>query len=577
MARTEQEVELAQWGAEAALSAFAAYQAEFRHITRRARSRFEARDWQGAQEDARERLEVRGRFVREIVAALYRRLGDAASDRGLWAAMKRRYSALAASRRDLELAESFWNSVTRQVFATVGVDPKIDFVDPDFETIPGGGEHVYRIYGREPTSAALVARILQNFAFEVPYRDLAGDAALAGAEIDRYLGSLEDRTPLDAVEMARPVFFRNKGAYLVGRIRRGALVTPILFALMHEEDGIAVDAVLLAGDDASRVFSFTRSYFLVDVERPHDVVAFLRSILPQKRTSELYISIGYNKHGKTELYREILRHLDRTRDRFQLARGDRGMVMIVFTLPSLDIVFKVIRDRFAPPKATTRQEVMQKYQLVFRHDRAGRLVDAQEFEHLAFARDRFAAECLAELESEAKDTVEIVGDRVHIRHLYAERRVTPLNLFIRSTDEWSAIDAVLDYGQAIKDLAATNTFPGDLLLKNFGVTRTGRVIFYDYDELCLVTDCRFREIPRASGDEEESSGEPWFYVGEDDVFPEEFLPFLGLPDPLRTSFLEVHADLLSPAFWRDMQERIRAGEIADIFPYRQEQRLRRRR
>jgi isocitrate dehydrogenase kinase/phosphatase len=112
-------------------------------------------------------------------------------------------------------------------------------------------------------------------------------------------------------------------------------------------------------------------------------------------------------------------------------------------------------------------------------------------------------------------------------------------------------------------------------LKNFGVTRTGRVIFYDYDELCLVTDCNFRDIPPASSDAEEMSAEPWFYVGERDVFPEEFLPFLGLSEPLKETFLRSHRELLTPDFWRRMQDLHRAGEIVHIFPYSPEKRLRR--
>jgi isocitrate dehydrogenase kinase/phosphatase len=336
---------------------------------------------------------------------------------------------------------------------------------------------------------------------------------------------------------------------------------------------VYVDAALPSAPSASIVFSFTRSYFHVEVDRSSALIAFLKSILPQKPLSELYIAIGYNKHGKTVLYRELAAHLAGTTDRFEPARGDRGMVMIVFTLRSLDVVFKVIRDRIAPPKSVTRQEVMQKYALVFRHDRAGRLVDAQEFEHLVFERSRFAPELLDELLAEAGETVRVEGDQVLIRHLYAERRVTPLNLFIRERDEWSSRDALLEYGQAIRDLAATNTFPGDLLLKNFGVTRTGRVIFYDYDELCLVTECNFRDLPRARDDDDETSGEPWFYVGESDVFPEEFLRFLGLPERLRGAFLAAHGEILTADFWRRMQARHRAGEIVDIFPYRDAQRL----
>ncbi len=577
MIRTDPYAELAEWATAAIERAYQEYQGEFRHITRRARARFEARDWRGAQQDALDRLEIRPRIVSRIVQEVRDRLGPATSEKALWTRMKQIYTGMVAGRPDMELAETLFNSVTRRIFATVGVDPRIEFVASDFVLPPPDTTtRIYKTYRPEHTTAALVATILRDLAFDAPYHDLDGDARLAAGEIDRYLRGLEDAQPLDSVDVVQSVFFRGKGAYIVGRMRRGSIWSPLIFALLHDEQGVHVDAVLLAPADASSVFSFTRSYFRVEVERPAPLVAFLKSILPQKRVSELYISIGYNKHGKTELYREILQHLERSKDRFVPARGDRGLVMVVFTLPSLDVVFKVIRDRFAAPKTVTRQEVMQKYQHVFRHDRAGRLVDAQEYEHLAFEPSRFAPELLEELRRECADTVQVTDGRVHIRHVYAERRVTPLNLYLRQTDEGSARQAVIDYGQAIRDLAATNTFPGDLLLKNFGVTRTGRVIFYDYDELCLVTDCVFREIPRAQTDDEETSGEPWFYVGEDDVFPEEFLPFLGFSEPLREEFLSAHAEILTADFWRRMQERHRAGEIVDIFPYKQGQRLRQR-
>jgi len=303
--------------------------------------------------------------------------------------------------------------------------------------------------------------------------------------------------------------------------------------------------------------------------------------LPLKRLSELYTAIGFNRHGKAELYREVARHLEESGDVFVPARGDKGLVMSVFTLPGLDVVFKVIKDRFPPPKETSRQEVIDKYRHVFRHDRAGRLVDAQAYEHVAFPAARFSPEVLAELAAHCGETVKVQGGTVALRHLYAERRVTPLNLFIRETDEWTARQAVNDFGRALRDLAVTNTFPGDMLLKNFGVTRHGRVIFYDYDELTRVVDCKFRDLPTRAGggggedggDDEYDHGEPSFYVGPGDIFPEEFLPFLGLPGRLREAFLHAHGELLTGRWWRGIQERLLAGEIVDIFPYREEQRL----
>ena len=313
----------------------------------------------------------------------------------------------------------------------------------------------------------------------------------------------------------------------------------------------------------------------MDIDEPAPAVHFLHELMPGKPVAELYAALGHHRHGKTGLYRDLVRHLATCDDEFELARGERGLVMAVFTLPSYDVVFKVIRDRFGEPKTMTRETVLAKYQIVFRHDRAGRLVDAQAFEHLRFDRARFSAPVLEELQRTAASSLRVERDTVTLRHLYTERRLTPLDVYLREASVEATRAAALDYGQAIRDLAATNIFTGDLLLKNFGVTRHGRVVFYDYDELALLTDCHFRELPEPTCQEEETASEPWYYVGENDIFPEELLRFMGLRGEAMDAFLAVHADLLRVPFWRDMQARLRAGEIVEVFPYPAERRLRR--
>ena len=342
---------------------------------------------------------------------------------------------------------------------------------------------------------------------------------------------------------------------------------PFVLALQHTEPGLSVDAVMLDEDDASVVFGFTRSYFHVDIERVVEAVVFLRQLLPRKPLSELFTVLGRVRQGKTERYRELMRHLGSSDDQFEHAAGERGLVMICFTLPSLDVVFKLIRDRFPPVKTVVRQDVLDKYQFVFRHDRAGRLVDAQEFKRVRLPLARFAPALLEELAAEAAGSVHIDGDDLIFDHMYIERRMVPLNLFLRSAQPADAERAVLDYGQSIRDLALSNIFAGDLLLKNFGVTRHGRVIFYDYDELCQVTDCRFREVPVADNDEDEMRGETWFYVADNDVFPETFLNFLAFTEEQRAAFLNTHGDLLTADFWRGIQQRVRAGELLEVLPY----------
>jgi isocitrate dehydrogenase kinase/phosphatase len=547
--------------------AYENYQAEFRRITQRAKTRFEDCDWHGVHADALERLELYKNVIDRIVTHVKELLGEQVPDRNLWALMKNEYSRLIAGCTDYELAETFFNSVTRRIFHTVGVDPNIEFVDSDFEPRPLLDDHkIFASYECSDLCGLqdLIAAVLADHPFRCGYEDAARDAAHAAQAIYQEHGDL----PVARIEILRPEFFRNFRAYLIGRIilqERGVL--PLALALRNYGRGVLIDAVLFDENEVSIVFSFTRSYFHVQVDRPHELVGFLKSIIPLKRRAELYIAIGYNKHGKTELYRDLLHHLEGSFDQFEIARGEKGMVMAVFTLPSYDMVFKIIKDRVDPPKTTSRQEVMERYDLVFKHDRAGRLVDAQEFEHLTFERNRFSDNLLSELAAVAPKTVHISQDTVDIEHLYIERRLIPLNLYIKEANDHAARQAVIDYGRAIKDLAATNIFPGDILLKNFGVTRHGRVVFYDYDELCPITACKFRKMPLPRTFEDEFEAEPWFYVGPMDIFPEEFRTFLGLEEPLRSLFIAHHGDLFEPDFWKRMQALHKAGEWVDIVPY----------
>ncbi|HLF55291.1 MAG TPA: bifunctional isocitrate dehydrogenase kinase/phosphatase [Thermoanaerobaculia bacterium] len=567
--------QLARAGAEILAEAFDAYRTVFARITARAPRRFARRDWRGMQEDARERLELYPRTLAPALAALERALGGRLRVKAVWSAMKEAFVGEVGGRGDVELAETFFSSASRRVFATVGVDPAIEFVAPEpASLLRVPGSPVYDAYEPAGDGVALVRRILAERGLEAPWRDAEGDARLVAGAIERRLGRRLGDPAIEAIQVVRPLFVRNKAAYVVGRILHGAEVVPLVLALTNPEGEIVVDAALLASSEVSQVFSFTRSYFHVDVRQPYETVRFLKSILPAKPIAELYIAIGYNKHGKTELYRDLLRHFAECDEPFVVARGDEGMVMSVFTMPSLDVVFKVIKDRFGPTKTIARETVREKYRLVYLHDRAGRLIDVQEFEHLEFERERFSERLLARLVEDAGSSVSVHDGRVSIRHLYAERRIEPLNLFLAAAQRPQALAAVIEFGQALRDLAASNVFPGDLLPKNFGVTRHGRVVFYDYDELAPLVDCRFRELP-AGADEPGPAEEPSFYVGPHDIFPEEFERFLGLKGELRAAFLDAHRELLLPRFWLDMQARIRAGEFPDFYPYPAARRLHR--
>ena len=565
---------LARFGENAVRSAFERYRSLFQKITRRARKRFERREWNEGQYDAKERLGLYRRVVDQVERQLREGLGSRCADKAVWMDMKAMYTAAIIDFVDVELAETFFNSVTRRLFDTLGVDPKIEFVDLDLRRANyGPGSPIHRTDLVDGNLESIIEQAMVDVALPVAFRNLPEDVHQVAAVIERDWAELTRDEPLERIEIVSAVFYRGLSAYVVGRIRGGRSMTPLVIALQHEDDGLEIDAVLLTEQAVSIVFSYTRSYFQVDVARPSDVIRFLNSIIPRKPLAELYLSLGHNKHGKTEMYRDLVGHLGRSLDSFDHTAGAIGMVMIVFTLPSFDYVFKVIRDDFAPPKTSTREDVLNSYQLVFDHDRAGRLVEAQEFEHLTFDAWRFTDELLKELSEEAGETVTVEGKRVHFKHLYIERRVRPLDLFLRENSDERERDAILDYGQSIRDLARSNIFPGDILLKNFGVTRHGRVIFYDYDELCLVTDCNFRDLPTARSTEQEVAIEPWYFVGAKDIFPEEFINFLGLNKVQREIFISKHAEVLTPGFWRGKQKQHIDKEVLEVFPYGESQRL----
>ena len=548
------------------------YRRRFREVTGRAWTRFDRREWEDGQEDARERILLYDVVVAETLMKARRRLDGGTPDREEVAAARSSYAAWARDRPDSEIAETFFNSVTRRLLGTVGIDRKTEFIAEAVDRPGGSAARPWRSVPVAAGFAAMLEACLDPLPFQAPWNRRAERCRRAADMLRRELGP-EDEWRSATLDVLRPVFFRSKAAYIVGRLARGAETRPLILALVHPAAGITLDAVIPTADEASVVFGFSRSYVHADVGAPRPTIDFLRSIMPLKRVDELYTALGFNRHGKTELYRTLLEQLAEPGARFEKTPGTEGLVMCVFTLPPLNVVFKVIRDRFGHPKKTSRERVVRNYGLIFVHDRVGRLADAQQFEHLELPRDRFSPEVLDDLLGSASRTVSATRDTVTIEHAYTERRVHPLDLYLRSAADDEARRAVLDFGQAIKDLAAADIFPGDMLVKNFGVTRHGRVIFYDYDEVALLTDCRVRDRPPAPYPEAEMAMQPHFYVGEDDIFPAEWRAFLGPPGPLRGVLHDAHPELFDPGWWKDMQRRQKAGEVVDFFPYPDHRRL----
>ena len=536
--------------------AFKKYNDNFGRITRRAKDRFETRHWRGAERDFAERIELYTKSVDRVVTALSRQLSTSGAEKSLWADVKQSFGDRVSGIADGAFCKTFFNSVSRRLFHTVGTDSQTEFLDIRFNVRDAQRYAIdhksFLIWGAlEP----VLHELLQAFSFDADYADLPRDEARIADALVTHAATHANGAELLRLDFLPAVFYQSTGAYLIGQAFWPNYSAPLVIEFRHPEEGIEVGQILMDVDNVSILFGFTRSYFFVDLEPVEGAIYFIHSILPHKPIDELYTVLGRVRQGKTERYRQFTSHLANCQDRFVHAPGDRGLVMIVFTLPSYDLVFKVIRDRFGFPKNSTRDEVMEKYQLVFKHDRAGRLIDTQEFTHIGFPLDKFDSAVVEELLQEATESARIDGDQLVIKHLYVERRLQPLNLFLRECDREAGNAAVVDYGNALKDLAQTNVFPGDLLLKNFGVTRHGRVIFYDYDELCLVTDCKFRALPQARDDEDEMRQEAWFYVDDNDIFPEEFLRFLAMDEHYRQVFLAKHTDLLTVQYWRAMQDK----------------------
>jgi isocitrate dehydrogenase kinase/phosphatase len=556
--------------ARAILTGFERHYSFFAEVTSDARQRFERADWQAVQKASAERISFYDARVRETIAKLHSTFEIQCLDERLWQEVKRLYTGLLRHHSRPELAETFFNSVFCQLFERKYYHNDHIFVDSTVDREELAAR--YRVFmSFHPRAAGLehcIWEILSAFYFSIPFEDLDRD-------VSRIAEAFREREPQAAaasgelrIDVLESPFYRNKACYLLGRVFWADDVQPFVIPLINNEQGaIYADTLLTTREQMEAVFNFARAYFMAKTPVPAATVAFLQTLMPDKPLAELYMSIGFQKQAKNEFYRDFLAHLEQTTDSFQLAAGTPGMVMLVFTLPSYGYVFKVIRDRFPPPKDVTHEQVRERYQQVKLHDRVGRMADTLEFSDVGFPLDRFPNDLVAELKAEVPSLLEIDGDVLVIRHLYIERRMLPLNLFLDEADAEETRAALEDWGLAIQQLMGVNIFPGDLLFKNFGVNCLGKVVFYDYDEIAYLTDCNFRPIPRAMNPEDELSAEPWFSVGPHDIFPEEFPTFL-CPDPeTRSVLVDAHPELFDYRYWRARQQDIRKGIQGNVFPY----------
>jgi len=553
----------------------------FRQTCREARTRFDDGDWAAIHRAVRERIRFYDDRVDECVERLRDEFDAQNLDETTWQQVKLLYIGLLLNHKQPELAETFFNSVTTKILHRAYFQNDFMFVRPAISTenLEAVEAPIYRSYQASGRGLGrIIRRIIRDFGWQRPFADLGRDAACVYRAIRHFLKEMPSRAFNFQIQVLASPFYRNKAAYLIGKAINGQSEYPFAIPVVHDAGGkLCLDAILLDAWRIGVLFSLSRAYFMVDMEVPSGYVQFLRGILPNKPPSELYIMLGLGKQGKTMFIRDFIYHLRHSEDRFIMAPGIRGLVMLVFTLPSYPYVFKIIRDVFGSSKEMDHATVKRKFLMVKQVDRVGRLADTLEFSNVRFPLARFSAEVLDEMRRLAPSAMEIDGERLIIRHLYIERRMEPLNIHLERMDKANDLagleHAIREYGNAIRELALANIFPGDMLWKNFGVTRYGRVVFYDYDEIEYLTDLNFRKIPPAPDFETEMSGEVWYPVAPGDVFPEEFATFLLGSPRVRQLFMKHHRELLSPAFWQRAQEKIRAGHVGDFYPYPEELRF----
>lgn len=560
--------------AQTILQGFDAQYGRFLEVTAGAQQRFEQADWPAVQAAMKQRIHLYDHHVGLVVAQLKCITGPHFYDAAFLIRVKNCYSELLPDYPRAEIAESFFNSVYCRIFKhrDLTADKLYIFSEQPSHPQRNCPRPLARQYPVQGDLMTTLEKVLGDLPMRLPWENAPRDVDYIATALQQRFSAAQLSDAV--IEMATEIFYRNKAAWIIGKIRIGQQVFPLLLPVhLGQKSALFVDACLTDSNDASIVFGFARSYFMVYAPQPGALVEWLREILPAKTTAELYSAIGCQKHAKTECYREHLRFMAQTDESFIVAPGVKGMVMLVFTLPGSDRVFKVIKDRFAPQKEVTEAQVMACYQLVKEHDRVGRMADTQEFEHFILPKKNISPELMAELQREVPAKMEDLGSSIVLRHLYIERRMTPLNLYLEQASDQQLYDVIEEYGNAIKQLAAANIFPGDMLFKNFGVTRHGRVVFYDYDEICYMTEVNFRNIPSPRFPEDELASEPWYSIAENDVFPEEFRYFLCTDPRIRSVLENLHGDIFIPDYWQGLQQRILNGYVEDVYAYKQSQRF----
>jgi isocitrate dehydrogenase kinase/phosphatase len=547
---------------------FTGFYAEFQRLTWLAQTAFEERDPAAAVAGGTTRLGLYDATVHALADDVRRCYPSLMESDALWLTVEDTYRRKAQDRYDGDLAIAFLQSLWRRVHH--GEWRPVDYTLGELSRpVARREDAIATIHCRGPLEATVVRELLAVGNLALPYRDLEADAVLVAQRLNDSLAA--DTLPPERVEMIRGCFFRNRGAYLVGRLLfQDGRVKPLVIALHNGEEGLIARAVLVTVPHVHNLFNTTQAAFHVTNLHYHEIAELLLSIMPRRPLGLQYAIFGYYHFSKVAIMSEITRQLAQSGEVLDTAPGSPGTVAMAFNAPCLAYVLKVIRDRptdgykwgqFPGPAA-----VLDKYERVHRINRTGSMLDNTIFYNLKLDRAWFNPRLLDDLLSAAGNAVRLQGKAVIFRYLVVQRTLSPLNIYLRTAAPEKARRVISNLGHCIRNNAAANLFNRDFDARNYGVTRYLKVYLYDYDAVEALTDMKVRtNTDRVDGEE----GPPdWFFESGFVFLPEEMEAGLCIADrELCRAFRTEHAELLTVRYWEELQAAHRSGRVPGVRTY----------
>lgn len=571
--------EMVALAARCILQEFDDYYLESRRIPEEVKRAFEQRDPARALELSKRRLSIYSEGVRGLAAEFQRVYPLLSQDTEFWEQVEEDYLPLVEGRYEEDLALAFAHSTRRMIFKDHWRPVKYSFGAA--RSSFGGPRQVHRDVPAGPRlTRETVLEIFKLPGFSCPWRNVEAGAQAVADRVNSDLGldgPGESAPTMSMVQMVEAGFFRDRMAFLVGRIvmSDGRLV-PLVLALVNLADGIVVDAVLTCEADAHNIFSSTLANFHVTNPYYHELAAFLHSILTRRALGLHYSTIGFNHVGKVTVMNEVRRELVASGEVFATAPGLRGTVAIAFSAPSSNYVLKVIRDEPTPQYKWDhfpgRDAVLAKYDDVHAINRTGSMLDNIVYRNLELDRSWFDPDLVEELLANAGGTVSAEGGTLVFRHLIAQARMVPLPVFLETASPEDAETVIVNLGWCIKNNAAGNIFNKDLDGRNYGVGRFLKVFLFDYDAVEVLTDVKIHtNTDRVEGEEDIPD---WFFEDGVIFLPEEIEVGLRvLENGLRRPFRAHHGDLATVRYWERMQNALGEGRVPPITVYPHSRRL----